>query len=522
MPDNNKLLIVSPGNGDYGRFWWLIPVVVAVAVYGVSFNNYFTFDDFIWLDRARTFRQDWLQIFRPDVAYFDPLVHLMFLADSLVSGLDHRWCHAVDLAIHAVNSLLVYRLARLLGGDERASLYGGALFAGSFAIADAVLWSSSRVDLLSTFFSLLALIQFLRYLRYGTKRSLPFSVLLFVLALGAKGTPLVLPVILFWLVVQEKKPLGYATRLIPFGGIVILYVALVKLTEHLATLPLDKLHFNVRNMVLSFDTLFVPEGTLANLNLTATTVLLFIAVSALCLPVAPLKTAVALRRTGYCILLSALVPVLITTDFNLATRESTIGNLLVSPSHRIYLASVGAALLGGGILRSGEILLNSLFPRFALAAAVLTLTGGLAVDVALVRERNQLWRSEGEKTRAVVDFLRAYPQRVGEGSQIGLIKFPGSRVFMEPVMRGCLGVRDATFMDDVTIGMLEDPAILNKAEKSFLFVFGRDGQVYDKSREFRQHLLLSRKARLDFSRLDNVEAAQRVTQQLIQEINTLL
>ena len=88
------------------RFGWLIPICVALAVYCVAIDNYFTFDDFMWLDRGRTFKSDWLQIFQPDVPYFDPLVHLMFAADYWIAGLDYRWYHCVDLALHSASAVL--------------------------------------------------------------------------------------------------------------------------------------------------------------------------------------------------------------------------------------------------------------------------------------------------------------------------------------------------------------------------------------------------------------------------------
>src|SRR6266568_1283010 len=119
---------------------WIIPMVIALCVYSVALNNFFVYDDFIWLNRARTLSQNWRQMFSPDVIYFDPLIYLMFVADSFVAYLDPKWCHAVDLMIHAFNALLVYRFAKMLSGDDKAGLYGSILFASSFAIADAVFW----------------------------------------------------------------------------------------------------------------------------------------------------------------------------------------------------------------------------------------------------------------------------------------------------------------------------------------------------------------------------------------------
>ncbi len=107
---------VSPHtSGRWVRYAWLIPVLVAVTVYAVGLDNFFTWDDFIWLDRARTFARTWPRMFLPDVCYFDPLVHLMFAADFAVAGVQSRWYQGGDLALHAGNAVLMYRLARELG-----------------------------------------------------------------------------------------------------------------------------------------------------------------------------------------------------------------------------------------------------------------------------------------------------------------------------------------------------------------------------------------------------------------------
>jgi hypothetical protein len=492
MPSN----FLSRYNGWLSRFGWLIPVLVALAVYSVALNNYFTYDDFIWLDRARTFKNNWRQIFRPDVVYFDPLVHLMFVADSLIGGLNHRWYHGVDLTIHAANSLLIYRFSRQLCNDDKVALYGGVLFASSFAIADAVLWSSSRVDLLSTFFSLGMLSSFLCYLRSDSKRTLFLSLLLFILALGAKGTPLVLPAILLWLIIAEKKPLSRTVSLLPFAAVAVIYIVLIKLTMHSAALPLDRLHFNFGNMALALCALFIPENTLGNLNLYFTASSLFIAVSASGLITASFKVNIMLRRTGYCILVVAILPVLILTDFKLATEYGNTYLLLVSPSHRIYLASVGAALLGGGVLRSIETFISKRFPGFAALAVTLLLSGIVLGNALLVRERDQLWEATGNEVRDAVTALLSCKQQVGEGSQFGLINFPGSRGFQTPMIKLYLGISDFTILKEVTVGMIYDQDVLRKAEKSFLFIMDNEGHFHDKSQLFRQQLQLNRAALL--------------------------
>lgn len=371
-------------------------------------------------------------------------------------------------------------------------------------------------------FSLGTLIQFLKYLRTGNCRFLWLSVFLFVLALGAKGTPAVLPLVLLWLIIQEKQPLRHAVNLIPFGVVVFLYGALLKLAMHRASSPLDGLHFNIGNIVLSFSALFIPEGTLATLNLIVTASLLFVVVSALGLIVIPRKTTAMLRRTGYCILVVALLPVLVLTDFKLATNYSDPYLVLGSPSHRIYLASVGAALLGGGFLRSIETLLRNFSPKFATVAVCMLLTGVVTGNAFLVRERGQLWEYMGDKSRAAFDGMLAYRQHVSKGSQIGLINFPASRAFMTPMIKLCLGVNDLTILKQVNIGVIEDPEILQKAEQSFLFILGSDRHVYDKSQQFRQQLLLNRMAMLNPDRPEYSTACQALATQLDRDIRDIL
>lgn len=503
------------------RFGWLLPVAVALLVYGVALDNFFAFDDFIWLNRARTFRQDWLQIFRPDVTYFDPLVHLLFLLDWLVAGVDERWYHGVDLAIHAGNAVLVYRLALMLGPGPKPALYAGIFFAGSFAIADAVLWSSSRVDLVSTLFSLAALIQFLLFLRQGRKRQLYLSLFLFLLALCAKGTPLVLPGLLLWLLLQERKPLRSALYLVPFGAVVLLFLLLLKLNMHQASLPLDQLHFSIRNLALSFCALFIPEAALKDADLTLVGSVLLLVVSAVGLVRISADRTVALRRTGCLLLALALLPVLVITELKPVGEFSDPSLVLVSPSHRIYLASVGAALLAGGFLASLERLVGRPWPRFARVAVLVVLSGVVVLGAYLVRERDRLWEGVGERSRAAYQGLVPYRGKVPEGSQIGLIYFPGSSGFTTPMVRLALELDRVSILKTVTLGVITDREILGKAESSYLFVLDRGGKVHDLSELYRQQLVLNRMVLVFPDRPELSSQCHEVADRLNREIGSL-
>ena len=511
-----KKRMISDNNRKYVRFGWLIPICVAVAVYCVAFNNYFSFDDFIWLNRGRSLMQDWSQMFRPDVTYFDPLIHLMFFVEYNVVGINPSWYHGVDIVIHATNSLLVYYFARLLTGDEKAAIYVGVIFAGSFAVADAVVWSSSRVDLIATFFSICSMIQFVIYLRSNKNKHIIFSFLLFVLALGAKGTPLILPMILFWLTFLEKNTYRNIIHLAPFGIVIISYVVLLKLNMHQASLPLDRLHFNVHNITLAFCSLFIPEPTLKFLDLTTTTSVLFVVVFAISVLT---KSNDKLCKTGLFIIIAALLPVLVVTDFNLVTEYSSPSKFLSSPSHRIYLASVGAALLCGGFLRSIETLIRNALPRLSTVIVFVILAGIVIGNVVVVRDRNQLWEIIGSRSRAAVKGLLPYRKIIAEGDQIGLIYFPGSGGFMLPMVKVALDLNDISIINKITLGMIENSEILQKAEKTYLFVLDKDGRVQDKSQLYRQQLVYNRMAIEDPSRVDYRNECQKIASILDRQID---
>lgn len=492
MRDSEESVKVSgpgPAAGEENRLLWAIPPLVAILVYCAGLGSYFCFDDFIWLERARSIRYDWLQIFRPDVIYFDPLVHLMFLVQHLFGSLDPRWYHGLDLLLHATNALLVYRLGRAFGGDPKSALYGAVLFAGSFSVADAVLWSSSRVDLLSTTFALCSLTEFLHFSREGGRGRLFRSVFLFVLALGAKGTPLVLPAVMLGILLIGKQPLGRFASLVPFAAVDLAYLVLLKLNLHRARLPQERLHLNLHNLMLSLADLFVPEPLLKGLNLPLVFGILLVLLSAAAFLV---RREGALRKGAWCLMVAALLPVLSLADFRLADNTALL-NLLLSPSHRIYLASVGAALLCGVVLRDAERLAKD-SPLRGAAVAVAVLVCITAGDWLVVSSRAGCWGEVGDEYRHGFQGLAKYRGTVADGSRVALVGFPGSGGFLTPLAKTALDLHDLVLIQSVTIAPVMDREFLADAEKSYLFVQANNGAVYDLSPQFRQQLLLNREA----------------------------
>jgi len=90
-----------------------------------------------------------------------PLVFTSLWVDYQVWGLDPLGYHLVNLVLHLVNSLLIWWLLRYLG-------FGGAWVAAAvFAVhpvhVESVAWITERKNVLSTFFYLLALFSYLKF-----------------------------------------------------------------------------------------------------------------------------------------------------------------------------------------------------------------------------------------------------------------------------------------------------------------------------------------------------------------------
>jgi hypothetical protein len=95
--------------------------------------------------------------------------------------------HAASLALHALNTLLVFRLARRWGGSPLAAWLGAGLFAGSRLHFPALFAATSIGELLSLTFTLAAL------LLSGPGKRAWLALAAFALALSAKESVMLVP-----------------------------------------------------------------------------------------------------------------------------------------------------------------------------------------------------------------------------------------------------------------------------------------------------------------------------------------
>ncbi|HWR97914.1 MAG TPA: glycosyltransferase family 39 protein, partial [Candidatus Methanoperedens sp.] len=128
-----------------------------------------------------------------------PLTWLSHMTDVSLFGLNPGPPHLMNVALHLLNTLLIFALLRRLTGALWPSAFVAALFGVHPLHVESVAWISERKDVLSALFWLLATAAYVKYL---SRRSVPrylLVFLLFVLGFAAKPMVVTLPVALLLL-----------------------------------------------------------------------------------------------------------------------------------------------------------------------------------------------------------------------------------------------------------------------------------------------------------------------------------
>jgi tetratricopeptide (TPR) repeat protein len=201
-----------------------------------------------------------------------PLTWLSHMIDCSVFGLHPVGPHLVNVCLHAANAALLFTLLRRITNRIWPSAFIAALFAWHPLHVESVAWISERKDVLSTFFALLAMLCYTRYVEESkaqnpaAKKYFIWSLATFALGLMTKPMLVTLPCVLllldFWpllrmesfrswrinfRLLREKWPFFFisaASCLITFisqsqrGGGAVVSLATVPLHYRLKSIPL--------------------------------------------------------------------------------------------------------------------------------------------------------------------------------------------------------------------------------------------------------------------------------------------
>ena len=191
----------------------LLPIALLVLlcfiVYYNSLSNGFVYDDFgvivenKYLNQpgrflTSIFSHSYFQIAGLEASY-RPVATLSYFLIYAFAGLNPFFYHLASLILHALNAILVYRLANLVLQHRLRALAAGLLFACHPALSEAVNCISFNEDLLATFFFLLALLSYIRIktdlVSANIRDYLP-ALLFYFLGLLSKEMAITLPAII--------------------------------------------------------------------------------------------------------------------------------------------------------------------------------------------------------------------------------------------------------------------------------------------------------------------------------------
>lgn len=201
------------------------------------------------------------------VANWHPLTWLSHMIDCSLFGVDPAAHHFVNVLFHAANAALLFVLLFRLTEKIWPSALVAALFAWHPLHVESVVWISERKDVLSTFFALLALIAYSRFVAESKVQS-PKSKVYFAASLGcfacsllAKPMYVTLPCVLllldFWPLGRfphSSSRIPLLVEKLPFFLLVIPLSVVTCLAQHGAMATLERVPFALRleNSLLAY------------------------------------------------------------------------------------------------------------------------------------------------------------------------------------------------------------------------------------------------------------------------------
>lgn len=184
---------------------------VAGAFWQVGRNNFVTLDDDMYVTDNTYIRDGltwgslvWTFTARY-AANWHPLTWISHMLDVQLFGMNPAGHHLVSLLFHIANTVLLFLVLFRMTKGLWQSAFVAALFGLHPLHVESVAWVSERKDVLSTFFWILTMGAYIRYI--DKKRSGRYVALLVSFALGLMSKPM-LVTLPFALLLLDYWPLG--------------------------------------------------------------------------------------------------------------------------------------------------------------------------------------------------------------------------------------------------------------------------------------------------------------------------
>lgn len=333
---------------------------------------------------------------------YQPVTLLSYMLEHWLVGHEPFLYHAVNVALHAANTLLVLALGKKLLDDGRAAFLCALLFAVHPMHIESVAWISERKDVLYAFFYLAGL---LAYLKASERDRFPVMALVFfTLSLLSKSMAISFPLsiaVLDWL---KGRKIWKAEKL-PFFVIAGIFAWVTMRSQNRAdTLSLSHVWTGIQ--LAGHNALFYPAKVLWPTNLSA-----FYPLPKYLTPyhfLAPFGAAAAygaawyllgkhrLGKAGIILFLVMIAPVL---------QLVTIGRTIAADRY-VYLPMLGLALPFAALIVSAYDRLSAKHGKALLAAAMAIALLALGIQA---RARCLVWR---DSVSLWSDVLASQPDNV--------------------------------------------------------------------------------------------------------------
>ena len=212
---------------------WLRGLLLAAAtilVYQQAWHAGYIWDDDVYVTENKLLTAPdglsriWFSLDSPS-QYF-PLVYTSFRLEHALWGLHPEGYHWVNILLHTVNALLVWRLLGLL--RVPGAWLAAAIFALHPVQVESVAWITERKNVLMGLFFLLALLAWIKFVEASSSqrwRYYGLALLLYALALFSKTTACTLPAALLLILWLKETRINWR-RLVEIAPFVALGIAM--------------------------------------------------------------------------------------------------------------------------------------------------------------------------------------------------------------------------------------------------------------------------------------------------------
>ncbi|PCJ87764.1 MAG: hypothetical protein COA57_04205 [Flavobacteriales bacterium] len=166
---------------------------------------------------------------------YQPIVIFSYAVEHYFFGLNAKIFHLTNVMLHLINVSVVYIFIKSISDKGRIAFIASALFALHPLRVESVVWITERRDLLYTMFFLLALVQYVKYIKSAFKaRHYLFSLSFFVLSCMCKGMAVSFApvVVLLDFLFIRKYNRQFVIDKIPFFSIALIFGLIAIFATH--------------------------------------------------------------------------------------------------------------------------------------------------------------------------------------------------------------------------------------------------------------------------------------------------